>query len=602
MADLSVLIPARNEEWLAHTIRDVLEHTKADTEVIVVLDGAWPEPGLEKHPRVQVIHHAEPIGQRAATNLAARVSNAKYICKLDAHCSVADGFDVALIEAATELGPDVTQIPAQKNLHVYDVVCDNPDCNWRQYQGVVPSACPSCKGTNLRRDVVWKPRRGVHTTSWVFDETIHFQYDRFADQRQKTDITDVMSSLGACFFMERERFWQLGGLDEGHGSWGNFGVEIACKSWLSGGRHVVNRRTWFAHFFRVGGIGFPYEIHGSDQERARQYSRSLWLSNSWPGQVRPLSWLIEKFKPVQGWHEPHGAKALASVIAAGEKFPPIAAKVQYCGALNEGPMYELTSDEIRQANGMERWPARDVIAPRSAKSTAAILYYSDGKADETILTSVRRHLRKVAGDVPIVAVTLQPTEDWGAERVVLQRERGYETMARQIYTGLRIIEADCVFFAEHDCLYPAGYFDHRPSSANVYGYAGHTWKVDADTGKALHYKMEQLSGLCADRQLLLTHYKARLERMQREGFSRRMGFEPGKPMRHGGVDDVPRETWWNEVPIVDIRHGANLTPSRWSKEEFRNQKYTEGWTESDRVPGWGVTLGRFDAFLREAVG
>jgi hypothetical protein len=35
---------------------------------------------------------------------------------------------------------------------------------------------------------------------------------------------------------------------------------------------VTNTRTWFAHFFRVGGIGFPYELRASSQDAARVYS------------------------------------------------------------------------------------------------------------------------------------------------------------------------------------------------------------------------------------------------------------------------------------------------------------------------------------------
>ena len=54
--DLSVLIPARNEQWLARTVADVLEHARGDTEVIVVLDGAWADPPLPQHPRLQVVY------------------------------------------------------------------------------------------------------------------------------------------------------------------------------------------------------------------------------------------------------------------------------------------------------------------------------------------------------------------------------------------------------------------------------------------------------------------------------------------------------------------------------------------------------------------
>ena len=81
-----------------------------------------------------------------------------------------------------------------------------------------------------------------------------------------------------------------------------------------------------------------------------------------------------------------------------------------------------------------------------------------------------------------------------------------------------------------------------------------------------------------------------------------MGFEPGTHSRRERVDDLKCETWMAQFPNIDIRHGHNLTPSRWKQSEFRNQKYCEGWTESDSVPGWGKTQGRFQEFLQEAVG
>ena len=137
MADLSVLIPSRNEMWLGRTIEDVLARARADTEVIAVLDGGWPDPPLPDHPRLRVTHSAAVIGQRAATNLAASMSRATYVCKLDAHCSVDEGFDVKLIAAAKELGPDVTQIPAMYNLHVFNWRCTV--CGEETYQGPRPT-------------------------------------------------------------------------------------------------------------------------------------------------------------------------------------------------------------------------------------------------------------------------------------------------------------------------------------------------------------------------------------------------------------------------------------------------------------------------------
>jgi hypothetical protein len=94
-------------------------------------------------------------------------------------------------------------------------------------------------------------------------------------------------------------------MDEGHGSWGQFGTEVACKSWLSGGRLVVNKKTYFSHMFRTqgGDFGFPYELSGNAIDRAKKYSRELWLENNWKGAVKPFQYIIDKFAPIPDWHE-----------------------------------------------------------------------------------------------------------------------------------------------------------------------------------------------------------------------------------------------------------------------------------------------------------
>lgn len=321
--DVDVLIASRNERWLKQTIDDVLLHAHAQTGVIVVLDGNWPLEPIPDHPRVTLIHHAESIGQRAAVNEAARVSRARYIVKLDAHCSVDDGFDVKLMQADEEMGrSDLTQIPAQYNLHVFDWQCRA--CGDRTYQGPTLTVCAKCgKSEGFDLVMVWKPRLNRRTEFWVFDSALHFQYqgDYRTRPEAQGEIVDVMSNLGACWFMRRERFWQLGGLDESHGSWGQMGTCIACKSWLSGGRQVVNKRTHFSHLFRTrggskGDFGFPYPLSTADVDHARAHSRELWLENGWPQQVRPLSWLVEKFWPVKGWTEADFAR----IHEAGEAF------------------------------------------------------------------------------------------------------------------------------------------------------------------------------------------------------------------------------------------------------------------------------------------
>jgi len=71
---------------------------------------------------------------------------------------------------------------------------------------------------------------------------------------------------------------------------------------------ITSRKTWFAHLFRTenfkgafgGGSSFPYRMSQRDVDKARKYSRDLWLNDKWPGAHLPLEWLIERFDP-PGW-------------------------------------------------------------------------------------------------------------------------------------------------------------------------------------------------------------------------------------------------------------------------------------------------------------
>lgn len=303
--DLSILIPARNEIFLSKTVDSIVSQKRGNTQVIAVCDGYRPDPPVADHPDVVLIYHSEPIGQRAATNEAARVSQAKYIVKMDAHCHVDEGFDIKLI---AEWPYEWTVIPRMYNLHAFDWLCSK--CGWRQYQGPQPAKCGQCESVELVMDILWNPRWNRRSDFARFDKELHFQYWSSFEKRpgiRAEEISDLLCHVGACWGMHRERFWELGGCDENHGGkagWGQMGVEISLKSWLSGGRQVVNKRTWFSHMFRTQpGWTFPYPINGREVEKARQYSRDLWRGNNWPKAVHTLDWLIDRFKPIPDWHE-----------------------------------------------------------------------------------------------------------------------------------------------------------------------------------------------------------------------------------------------------------------------------------------------------------
>jgi hypothetical protein len=263
----------------------------------------------------------------------------------------------------------------------------------------------------------------------------------------------------------------------------------------------------------------------------------LWIENTWPKAIHKLDWLIEKFGPVPDWPDKNNQRL-----------------------------------------------------------TKGIVYYTDNLCDEKILEVGQRNLRHICSDFDIVSVSLKPMKF--GRNFVMPLERGILTMFKQILKGLEESKADIVYLCEHDMIYHPSHFDFVPSKKDVYYYNENTWKVDAKSGQALFYYCKQTSGCCAYRELLVEHYRKRVARVEESGYDRNMGFEAGTHSFPRGVDNYKAEKYFSEIPNIDIRHGTNLTRSRWRQDQFRNQKSCLGWTMADEVPGWGRTKDRFDEFLK----
>jgi len=582
MRDLSIIIPASNKNgvFVNKTIESILANKRADTEIIVVYNGAWPEPGIPSHELVTLVHYNEKVGQRIATNAGVRISKSKYIMKLDAHCAVDEGFDAKMI---AEMHDDWTMVPLMKNLHAFDWIC--PDGH-RRYQG--PSGpCAEC-GKETTRDILWMPKESPKSVSFCFDATPHFQYFGEFQKRPegKGDVTETMSIQGSCFMLTRDKYIELNICDEAFGSWGSQGIEVACKTWLSGGSVMCNKKTWYAHMFRTqgGDFSFSHHIPQKDVDFAKSYARDLFFNGKWPQQKKPLSWLVEKFWPVKGWTE----EDLAKLKTNSFSFPET--------------VTQKDTDEIEAPNDLS---VPTVLYDSSRKLSKGIIYYTDNELDEEINTKVKKQLKKISEDkkIPIVSSSLQPINfgDKNISHPHLKRSR--LTLFKQILAALEASTAETVFFCEHDVLYHPSHFDFVPPRQDVYYYNTNVWKVRWSDHHALWVDdCKQLSGLCGNREFLIRHYKRRLEiilQRQKEilalgeelvddGISKYMGYEPGLHSYPRGVDDYPVEAWQSPFPIIDIRHDNNFTKSRWTKEEFKEQKYTEGWTESsaEKIPGW----------------
>ena len=206
--------------------------------------------------------------------------------------------------------------------------------------------------------------------------------------------------------------------------------------------------------------------------------------------------------------------------------------------------------------------------------TKGVIYYSDCRPDPRILKVCQDNIRS-AFDGEIVSCTLKPSE-FGDKRIVLDLERSYLTMFKQILAALEASTADIIFHCENDNMYPKEHFDFTPPERKFY-YNNHWWKLHPD-GLAVSWEADQVSGLCGYRDMLIEWYKNRVETYDENNFDRK--FEP---MSGEGAGN-----WKTKIPYLDIRGKWNLTYNKRKLDDFRKKDTAVNFREStiDNVPGW----------------
>ena len=324
---------------------------------------------------------------------------------------------------------------------------------------------------------------------------------------------------------------------------------------------MVNHKTWYAHMFRTqgGDFGFPWPASGRQIQGAKKKAKDIFFNNKWEKAKYPLSWLIEKFWPVPGWSDGDlialKANKLATEPSTSQPVPIEAPEeIVDPGALNEA------STPLRKG----------------------IVYYTDNRIEPKLMGQCQDSLK--ASGLPVVSVSLQPI-DFG-KNIVLPLERCYLSMFKQILAGIEAMDADIIFLCEHDVIYTPDHFKFTPPKDDVYYYNMHNWQIRHTDGFALFWECKKVANCVAYRSLLLQHYRERVRRVELEGYSTRIGFEPGTHRRPERIDNHGSEGFRTEIPTLDIRHKYNLTASRWSPEKFRNTP--KNWAEShvNSLPGW----------------
>lgn len=312
---LSVVLPDRNgQPYLQKTIDGLLANAEGQIEVIVVCDGVWPDPAVKNDPRVIVIHHGavhNSVGMRDSINRGFAVARGEFVMKLDEHCMVPKGFDTAL---KADCEDDWVVIPRRYRLDADE---------WRLEEYKILEDGSIVPDTENYKHI--RPPVDYMFISYPyerpFDKTcgLHGAEDR-ERQRARADllIDDTMTSQGSCYFLKKaywDKLFPEGLVADFYGQFTQESQEISNKVWLSGGREIVNKKTWYAHMHkgkRGKGYGFSneqYRQHMIGTEKGRVFCIDYWMNNKHltdPKEtlmIHPFEWLLEKFWPVPTWPE-----------------------------------------------------------------------------------------------------------------------------------------------------------------------------------------------------------------------------------------------------------------------------------------------------------
>jgi len=276
--DVSVIIPSRNEIFLQKTVEDVLSKSKGNIEVIIILDGYWPDPPLPKDLRLKIIHFNYPKGMRNAINSGAAIARGKYLMKCDAHCMFDVGFDVKLSSNCKDnwvVTPRRLRLDAEK-------WCIQGSS---KHKPPVDYEFMSAPGHHDPRGGRWNTRTVERLNN------------------PKYNVDENMSFQGSCWFTTKKHFENvIKKLDEkGYGTFIREAYEIGLKTWLMGGRVMVNKNTWYAHLHKGSKYGRMYFLSLKENRRGIAYSDDFWFNNRLEGAKHDLAWLIERFSPVPSW-------------------------------------------------------------------------------------------------------------------------------------------------------------------------------------------------------------------------------------------------------------------------------------------------------------
>jgi glycosyltransferase involved in cell wall biosynthesis len=272
---ISVIIPARNEQYLSKTVDDAFAKAEEEIEIIVVIDGPTSYPLPAQRKNLTILCHSIPRGKRVGINHAASVAKGDYLLMADAHCMFSQGYDRILQH---DCDKDWVVILRRRNLNArkWEITPGPPvdyyylSCPWNDRKRFVIQACP-----------------------WV-TQTLK----RMEDKK----IDETMTFQGSMCFTSIEHFQKrLEGLEVarwGTNSSGDW-LEIGMKTWMCGGKVMINKKGWYAHLHKARwprGYILDFKQMYCQLTDAAKY----WTGDKWEGNRngRNFGWLVDHFWPL----------------------------------------------------------------------------------------------------------------------------------------------------------------------------------------------------------------------------------------------------------------------------------------------------------------
>jgi glycosyltransferase involved in cell wall biosynthesis len=262
MVRISVIIPTVNDPALGNTVREVLEKSRTQPEVIVMADAVDVDiPGAKI---VKVVKNETRLGLRGNVNKGMSLASGEWLAKIDDHCMLSDGWDEVLLASVEK---DWIVVPRRYHLDPVKWCIYEGDTTQIDYERLEINNPDKIGG------VTWRSRR-KERADILLDETMVIQ--------------------GSFYLLHRDHWRRIGPLDEAnYGPFTQEGIEIALKTWLGGGKVMVNKAAWYAHKHRS--FGRVVSPRGTDVKRGNAYSKDFWMNDRWECRKHDLSWLMKRF-------------------------------------------------------------------------------------------------------------------------------------------------------------------------------------------------------------------------------------------------------------------------------------------------------------------